>query len=142
MTLKYSVAEMRNLLNPEEPPQFYARSQVREFVDEDKLARSISFSTSLTEGDVRNVVRNLTYEIGRRLSEGDMVSLGTLGTFQFEVKSRGAQTRAEFNHHNIKKVRFRFRPGSLLKENMANLKFEEVLPRKVQKDAMRELKNG
>ncbi len=56
MTLKYSVAEMKNPLNSEEPAWFYAKSQVREFVDEDKLARSISFSTSLTEGDIRNVV--------------------------------------------------------------------------------------
>lgn len=140
MSLKYSLSLRRNPLRPEDEPMYYGTSQGREIVDEDKLARRIAYSTSLTEGDVRNVLRSLTFEMKSCLADGDIVSLGTLGTFRFTIKTDGAVTRDEFTHHNIKKVRFQFTPGSLAREAMGDLKFEEVIPLKVLAEVKRELK--
>lgn len=142
MSHKFSLAYLGNPTKPQEPKKFYAISQVREEVDEDMISKSIAERTSLSQGDVRNVLRSLGLELGTRLSEGDMVSLGTLGTFRLSVRSEGAETREEFTRYNIKNVNLRFVPGSLLKEVMKNLKFEEVLPVEVRKEAMRKLKNS
>lgn len=140
MSHKYSVVAKRNPLRPNDPKRFYAVSQIREDINEDQLASDIAFATSLTEGDVRNVLRNLTFQIGNRLLAGDQVTLGSLGSFFLQVSSEGADVRTEFTYHNIKKAKFRFRPGSLIRKVLQDLKFEEVLPVYLAKQTLRDLK--
>ncbi len=139
MSLKYSITEMKNMLNPEEPALFYARSQVREEIDIYQLAREMSYSTTLTDGDILNVVFALIHKTNEHLAQGDSVSLGEFGKFQMQVSSRGAQTKDDFTHANIKKVKVQFRPGRMIRTAVSDYKYERVISVKARKEA---LKNG
>lgn len=142
MSVKFSLSLMKNPLNPEEKSQYYAKAQVREVIDIYRIAREMAYSSSVTEGDIVHVLRNLPFSISTHLADGDMVDLGDLGRFQFQVKSSGTYTREEFTHHNIKRAKIQFRPGRQLTKALAGLQYEEVLPLKERNEAKRRLKNG
>lgn len=135
MSVKYSITEMRNPLKPDEAKKFYAKSQIREKVTLDRIADEIAFASSLTDGDVLNVLRNLIRKIKEHLSDGDMVCLGDFGSFQYQLHSRGASTIEEFNSSRIHKVSLQFRPGDMIREVSQNLSFERVPSVKAQKEA-------
>ena len=133
MSLKYSLAELRNPLRPEEPKKFYAKSQVRDVVSLNRIADEISYSTTLTDGDVLNVLRGLIRKVKEHLADGDIVDLAEFGKFQYQISSHGAETKEKFTPANIRKVRLQFRPGEMLKPSLVNLQFERVLPVKTRK---------
>jgi len=140
MSVKYSLAELKNPQRPEEPAKFYAKAQVREVISMDRIAREIAFATSLTEGDVLNVIRNVPYRITAHLEDGDLVDLGDLGRFQFQISSKGADAREEFTHHRIKRAKIHFKPGKLLTEVLGRLTYEEVIPVREMMEAKRKAK--
>ncbi len=140
MSIKYSVTPLTHPVKTEEPPLYYAKAQVRETLSEDNICSRIAFITSLSEGDVRNVIRSLGLEIRCRLSEGDLVNLGSFGSFQYQLQSEGTRTRGGFTPYKIKRAKLQFRPGSLFKVFPTDLKFEEVLPAKLRDNVKRELK--
>lgn len=142
MSVKFSLSLMRNPLRPEEDSQYYAKVQVREVVDINRIAHEMAYSSSVTEGDIVHILRNLPHAITPHLADGDMVDLGDLGRFQFQLKSTGAATREQFTHHNIKKAKLQFRPGRLMIKAVDGLQYEEVIPLREKIEAMRRLKNG
>lgn len=141
MSIKYSITPLISPSNPSAPPRYYARCQARETVSEDFICRRIAYATSLTEGDVRNVIRSLGWEIKSRLMEGDLVQLGSFGSFQFQVQSEGTTLREDFNCYKIKGAKLQFRPGSIFTAGLADLEFEEVIPVKIKKQVKKDLKN-
>lgn len=135
MSIKYSIAEMRNPLRPEDESLFYAKAQAREVIGMNRIADEIAYATSLTDGDVLNVLRGLIRKTREHLADGDIVDLGEFGKFQYQISSSGAMTPEEFTTSNIRKVRIQFRPGELIKESMDKLKFERVISVKARKQA-------
>ncbi|MCD8031145.1 MAG: HU family DNA-binding protein [Bacteroides sp.] len=135
MSLRYSLAEMRNPMRPEEPKKFYAKSQVRDVVSLNRIADEISYATALTDGDVLNVLRGLIRKVKEHLADGDIVDLEEFGKFQYQISSRGAESKEKFTPANIRKVRLQFRPCEFLKPSLKHLKFERVLPVKTRKAA-------
>lgn len=127
MSMKYSIAEIGNPLRPEDPKKFYAKAQAREEKTLNHMAADIAFTTAMSQGDVLNVLRMAAILMGRYMSEGDSVSMGDFGKFQFHISSHGADTRDEFNQSLIKKVRVQFRPGIFIRESLKNLTFEQTL---------------
>jgi len=137
MSVKYSISALKNPTRMEEPAKYYAKAQVREIIDIDRIASEIAHSTSLSEGDVYNVVRNIPRHVTTHLADGDLVDLGELGRFQLQLSSKGAYTREEFTFHNIKRARIQFRPGRLIKQVLDNLRYEEVVSVKEKAEAKR-----
>ena len=89
MSVKFSLARLRNPQDPEGPRKLYACAQVREEISLDRIAEEIAFSSSLTEGDVLNVLRGLTQNVVNHLADGDLVDLGDLGRFCYKLSSEG-----------------------------------------------------
>lgn len=138
MSIKYSLTKMKNLINPELPALYYAKAQVREVVTLRAICKEITWGTTLTAGDAENAFLGIAERSAYHLSNGNMVNLGGMGKIQFQLSSRGAATREEFTHHNIRKPRFCFRPGRLLKSIInPELRFEMVLPEKAVKEAIK-----
>jgi len=142
MSVKYSVSELKNPLRREEPPRYYAKAQVREVIEMDRIAREMAQGSSLSEGDIYNVLRNLPGYVTTHLADGDLVDLGNLGRFQFQLTSKGAETREEFTFRNIERARIQFRPGRLMTQVLDNLQYEEVISVKEKQEAKRKAKNG
>lgn len=135
MAVKYSIVEMGNPSRPDEKKKFYAKAQANGVVDLNNIAEEISYASSLTDGDVLNALRGLIKMMKMHLSNGEIVNLGEFGTFQFQLSSEGAKTKDEFTSANIRKARFQFRPGLLVREAQKTLKYERVdpLPQKAKK---------
>lgn len=135
MSIKYSIAQLRNPQRPEEPKKFYAKAQARDTVDINRIAQEISYATALTDGDVLNVLRGLIHKVKEHLSDGDIVDLAEFGNFQYQVSSRAADTKEEFTAANIRKVKLQFRPGRMLRPQLGDFQFERVISVKARKAA-------
>ncbi len=140
MAIKYSLFLLRNPLRPEDPKQYYGKVQVRSVVDMRRIARALARQSSVTEGDAYSILVNLPYILGEFMEQGDMVDLGDLGKFQYQISTRGASERSEFSRANIKKVKFQFRPSRYLLKNTLGMQFEEVAPLKDQLELKKEVK--
>lgn len=132
--ISYSVAGMRNPNDNEAAEKFYAKMQASGVVDLDDMAEEISYATTLTDGDVLNVLRALIKQMKKNLVAGKIVRLEKFGSFQFQICSDGAETEKAFTPANIKKVNIQFRPGALVREvqNLKVLSFKKV-PKKGEK---------
>ena len=126
--INYSVAAMKNPMKQSEPPKYYAKMQANGVVDMDDLAEEISYATTLTDGDILNVLRALIKQMKRHLKGGKIVKLEKFGNFQFQICSNGTDTEKESTPACITKVNIQFRPGALLKEvqNLDTLTFKKV----------------
>jgi predicted histone-like DNA-binding protein len=82
--------------------------------DTQELAEMIAHESSLTVGDVHNVIRSLPYMMANVMKEGRVVKLDGIGTFRYTVSSsgKGVETEAEVNAGQITEVRVRFIPES------------------------------
>lgn len=130
MVINYSIAQMKNPNDKGAPAKYYAKAQASGSVDINELAEEISYSTTLTDGDVLNVIRALVKQINKHISKGEIVKLENLGSFQAQISSDGAEAEEEFSTANIRKVSLQFRPGIGLRGQLSldNLTFHKVKP--------------
>ena len=86
--------------------------KVGKVVDTQLLAESIAEKSSLTPGDVQNVVRNLLSVMRVHLLNSHSVRLEGLGTFTMGIRSRGkgVDTEEKVNPNQITSVHCRFTP--------------------------------
>jgi predicted histone-like DNA-binding protein len=123
--MKYRVVERAYPGNPEAPKKQYAspvnagRMTVKDF------AKEIAGRSSLTRGDIENVLSNFLDELPVFLKLGLSVKLGDFGTLRLNLQSEGVDLGQKFDASNIKGVKVIFTPGSELKNNLAGITFEE-----------------
>ncbi|MCD8032437.1 MAG: HU family DNA-binding protein [Bacteroides sp.] len=84
----------------------------KKIVETDTLADQISYSSTLTRGDVKNVLDNLMVVMRQHLMNSSSVRLEGLGTFTAFVQSKGngVDTPEEVNPSQINRLRIRFSP--------------------------------
>ena len=130
--INYSVAKMGNPSDPDAPKKFYAKMQASGVVDLDAMAEEISYATTLTDGDVLNVLRALIRQMKKNLMAGKIVKMEKFGSFQFQIRSSGADKESDFTPSHIKEVTIQFRPGAMVAEaqNISGLKFKKVPKKK------------
>lgn len=86
--------------------------KVGKVVDTQLLAESIAEKSSLTPGDVQNVIRNLMSTMRMHLLNSRTVRLNGLGTFTMKARTRGKGTvKAEdVNPNQVTALRCQFTP--------------------------------
>jgi predicted histone-like DNA-binding protein len=123
--MKYKVIQKGNPQKPDDPKKQYAspvnagRFTVRDF------AKEIAGRSSLTRGDVENVLNNFLDELPTFLKLGLSVKLGDFGTMRLTLSSEGVEEGQPFTASKIKGVKVIFTPGTELKESLKNISFEE-----------------
>ena len=116
MSVKYSLALMSSKPGDESAPKkYYAKAQAAGEVTIDEMAEEIAYATSLTDGDVLNVLRAMVRQMKVQLSAGKIVKMENFGTFQIQLCSDGAVTTKEFTPANITAAHIQFRPGKTVK---------------------------
>ena len=118
----YRLVQKANPLD-QEHKQRYATSVNAGKIDTRMIAKTLAQKSSLTTGDVINVLENLMEEIPRRLSQGYSVSLWELGTFRLSLSSQGVKEQKEFNTRTIKK-KVIFLPSKSFKSELKTIPFE------------------
>ena len=128
MAINYSVVGMRNPSDPELPIKYYAKAQASGVIEINEMAEDIAYSTSLTDGDVLNVIRALVKQMNKHIAKGEIVRFENLGTFQAQISSEGAPLENSFNESYIRRIHLQFRPGVGLQRLLSrqNLTFRKV----------------
>lgn len=93
------------------------------------VAKRIAHRSSLTHGDVENVIRNFIDELPILFMDGFSVQLGDFGTFRLTLSSEGSLTEDKFNTNTIK-PRVVFRAGNDIKHQFDAIRYECVHTRK------------
>lgn len=118
----YRLVQKANPLD-QQHKQRYATSVNAGKIDTRMIAKTLSQKSSLTTGDVMNVLENLMEEIPRWLGQGYSVSLWELGTFRLSLSSQGVKEQKEFNTRTIKK-KVVFLPSKSFKSELKTIPFE------------------
>ncbi|GHT70349.1 hypothetical protein FACS189452_10980 [Bacteroidia bacterium] len=124
--MKFKLVERKNPQTPQAQGKFYANAvNTGKFTLKD-FAKEIAGRSSLTRGDIENVLSNFMEELPTFLKLGMSVKLGEFGTMRLSLNSTGTDTPEEFNaHHNILGAKIIFTPSVELKENLKDIVFEE-----------------
>lgn len=116
MSVNYSLALMSTKPGDDSAKKlYYAKAQADGIITMDEIAEEIAYATSLTDGDVLNVIRALIRQTKVNLAAGKIVKLENFGTFQIQVCSKGTETKKEFTSNNITAAHIQFRPGKMVK---------------------------
>ncbi|MFB9120554.1 HU family DNA-binding protein [Bergeyella porcorum] len=121
--MKYKLIEKANPQD-RDSKKWYANAVNQGTVGQREIAGNIAEKSSLTTGDIANVIENLLQEIPKELLKGKSVKLGDFGSFRLTLSSEGAATEKEFNTAMIKNVKVVFTPGTLFKNALSTVKFE------------------
>jgi len=126
MSVKFKVLPRKNPQDITAPERFYAAAIGDGEVDLDRLAEKIAYQCTWTEVDCHAVLLSLVHNISEELSDGRIVRLGKLGTFQIGISSEGMVTEEEVNASVIIKSRVLFRPGRRLQKVLSDLSFRKA----------------
>jgi predicted histone-like DNA-binding protein len=123
--MKYKVIQRKNPQQPAVAGKFYANA-----VNEGKMslrdfAKEIAGRSSLTRGDIENVLSNFLDELPVFLKLGYSVQLGDFGTLRLNVQSGSSETEPDFSADLIKGVKVIFTPGVELKNSLKDVKYEK-----------------
>ena len=89
------------------------------------IAHDIAGRSSLTRGDIENVLANFMDCLPHYLRDGFSVQLGEFGTMRLTLSSEGAATEKAFKTETIK-PRVVFTPGRELKNELSVNSYESV----------------
>ena len=87
-------------------------------VNLDDLARIIASRSTMSRADCYGVIIALSDVIGESLSNGKIVKIESLGTFQLVLQGTAAATEDALGKSNIKNAKINYKPSKFLKNKM------------------------
>lgn len=103
--------------------KFYAQAIATGTTDLERLAYLVSNQSTVREADCYAVLISLLHNVIDELSQGKIVKLDKLGSFQIGVSSEGKVTLEELSANAIKKAHINFRPDKRLRNMLANVEY-------------------
>jgi predicted histone-like DNA-binding protein len=123
--MKYRVIQRGNPQNPKGSKKKYASPVNAGKLTLSDFAKEIAGRSSLTRGDIENVLINFLDELPTFLKIGMSVQLGSFGTLRLSLSSEGVDEDKEFTATHIKGVKVIFTPGPEFKEVLKSITYEE-----------------
>jgi len=123
--MKYKLVERKNPLKKEAKGKLYASPVNDGKISQKEISADIVALSSLSRGDVGNVIDCLLDTVPKYLLMGKSVKLGDLGTLRISFSSEGVEKANEFNIGKIKGVRVVFTPSPTLRNSIKDIKFEK-----------------
>lgn len=118
--MKAKLVARKNPQKPEESAKLYAQPVYNGTVDVDFIAKQIAGRSSLTAGDIKNVLSNFLEEVPTFMALGYSVKLNDLGTFRVSFSSEGVADRKSFNFSMIRDLKVIFTPTPAIKKSIAD----------------------
>ena len=107
-------------------PKYYGNTVKAGTMTVEKLAKEIAGRSSLSRGDIQNVLYNFLEQLPVFLEIGMSVQLGAFGTMRLTLETTGVNTPEEFTASQIDGVRVIFTPSVEFKNSLKNIDFEVV----------------
>ena len=126
MPVQYKLVLKGNPGNANAPKKFYATPAARGKTSIKEISKDIADISSLNYGDISNVLNNFVQLIPKYLANGNIVSLGEIGTLMLNFSSEGTLTEESFTTSKISNVKIVFKPGSDLKQSLGGLSFTKA----------------
>ena len=139
--MKIKLIERRKLGTKTGPGKFYAspvnvgKKNLRD------IAHDIAGRSSLTRGDIENVLSNFMDCLPHYLRDGFSVQLGEFGTMRLTLSSEGAATVKAFKTETIK-PRVTFTPSVELKAALRDNSYETPKKKKEEKEEKENKEGG
>lgn len=92
----------------------------------DMIAQKIESRCTVTRPDIVAVLAAFNDDIMDRLTSGQIVRLGELGSIQFGLSSAAAATAEEFKSDLIRSAHVKFRAGAKLKAAVKTVSYKRV----------------
>ena len=124
--MKYKLVEKGNPQKPDAPKKWYANPVNQGVISKAQISKEISGRSSLTAGDISNVIENLIEELPKYLIAGNSVKLGEFGTFRLSISGEGSDTKEGYSASNIKSAKVIFTPGTELKKALDAIHYEKA----------------
>lgn len=122
--MKYKLTERANPMNRDQK-KLYAAPVYDGKITKTELTKEIVNMSSLSRGDVSNVIENIIDIIPKYLLMGKSVSLGELGSFRISFSSEGVANENEFTVSKISGARVLFTPSTELRNQIKDIRFEK-----------------
>lgn len=122
--MKYKLIERAN---PQDrtKSKWYASPLNEGRISKNELTKEIVQISSLSRGDVSNVIENLIDIIPKYLLMGKSVSLGEIGTLRLSFSSDGADKKIDFKPSMIHHARVIFTPSTELRASLEDIRYEK-----------------
>ena len=120
MALQFNVVERPNPQTKEK--KWYASPKLTGNRDLKNLSKDLSEVSSLSAGDVQNVISNLIDQLPKWLMEGDSVKLDVFGSFRLSFSSKGEAVKEDVTADSIKDIYILFEPDVAIKERINKTK--------------------
>lgn len=124
--MKYRLVKKGIPNKPDAPKKWYATAVNQGTINIKEISKEIAGRSSLTKGDVLNVIENLLEEIPKHLINGNSVKLGDLCTLRLSIKGKGSEDEEDYTTANIQKTRVVFTPSKAMQKEISEIKFERV----------------
>ena len=96
------------------------------------IAQDVAGRSSLTRGDIENVIFNFLDRLPAYLTDGFSVQLGELGTLRLSLSSKGSADEKTFDVETIK-PHVVLTPGVEVKDKLRKISYERVKEKKEEK---------
>jgi predicted histone-like DNA-binding protein len=124
MSIKLKKLLRKNPQNPLEAQKWYLVQERSGSVGLAEIAKEIADRSSLTFGDVQNVLRNLLDVLPTYIRLGQTIHLEGFGSFHLSVSSDGKATPEELTAHAVRNPHLIFTPSVEMKKSIEGLSFE------------------
>ena len=124
MSLQFNVIERANPQTREK--KWYAAPRLTGSRDLKNLSKDLSEVSSLSAGDVQNVIVNLIDQLPKWLMEGYSVKLDGFGSFRLSFSSEGEAVKEDISADSIKEIYILFVPDVAIKERINKTKIHSI----------------
>ncbi|MDR1672697.1 MAG: HU family DNA-binding protein [Bacteroidales bacterium] len=123
--MKYKLIQRTNPQN-RNSSKWYAAPVNDGHITKSEITRDLMDLSSLSRGDVSNVIENLIEALPKYLLMGKSVRIGEFGTLRLSFSSDGVDNPADFSTGKISGVKIIFTPGAELKRKLTSIKLEKT----------------
>jgi len=122
--MKVRLIQRPNPLEKNQSKKYYALAENEGVADLYELAAQVTKYSSLSAGDVLNVLENMVDAASLYLLTGRGVRLGRLGMLRIILKSDGVAKPEEFSCKLIRRVKLKFTPNMYMKKQLKEISYE------------------
>jgi predicted histone-like DNA-binding protein len=108
--------------------KYYAMAIYTGIIDLKRIAAELAALSSLSSGDVYNVLVNFTEALPKYLKDGYKIRLGDFGIFKVSFSSEGADEAKQIVPSRIRSRRVLYTPGKDIKTSLDGMHFEMESP--------------
>ncbi|MDR1155261.1 MAG: HU family DNA-binding protein [Bacteroidales bacterium] len=123
--MKYKLIARVNPQNKAAAPKYYAAPVYAGEKTLKELSREIADLSSLSPGDVYNVLVNLVTLLPKHTRDGFKVSLGDFGSFKASFSSEGVDDATKFNVSAIRGKKVLYRAGKDVRKGLDDMKLTQ-----------------